>query len=181
MPRSVYWPLLHMSFSPALHCGHLPQGRRTVATHDPALGVLAAAAHVVLAGLALRADAAGATDGRDDEIAGLPALHLLADLFDDPEVLVTEDQELVAVGRLAVEPVVDLGVGTAQPDAEHLHSDLVRCQFRIRHVAHVNRVLLARLDDDRFHVDLSVCAHLSHGETTQKICAAPRSRRTYKP
>ena len=118
MPRSVYWPLLHMSFSPALHCGHTPQGRRTV---------------------------------DDDEVAGLPALHLLADLLDDAEVLVAEDQELVAVGRLAVEAVVDLGVGAAQPDAQHLHRDLIRLHLRIRHVAHVDRVLLARLDDDGFH------------------------------
>src|SRR5438128_6741853 len=32
MPRSVYLPLLHMSFSPALHWGQTPHGRRTVAT-----------------------------------------------------------------------------------------------------------------------------------------------------
>ena len=118
MPRSVYWPLLHMSFSPALHCGHLPHGRRTVeTTRSP----------------------------------GLPALHLLADLLDDAEVLVAEDQELVAVGRLAVEPVVDLGVGAAEADAQHLHRDLIRLHLRIRHVAHVDAVFLAGLDDDGFH------------------------------
>ncbi len=78
MPRSVYCPLLHMSFSPALHCRHTPHGRRTVET----------------------------TRSPD-----LPALDLLADLLDDAEILVPEDQELVSVGWLAVQAVIDLGVG----------------------------------------------------------------------
>ena len=82
MPRSVYLPLLHMSFSPALHCGR----RRTD----------------------------GARSRRRDRPACSP-LHLLADLLDDAEVLVAEDQELLAVGWLAVEAVIDFRVGRAQP------------------------------------------------------------------
>jgi hypothetical protein len=122
-----------------------------VTPHDAALGVLAAAAHVVLPRLALGADAAGTADGRDHEVPRLPALHLLADFLDDPEIFMAEDQELVAVGRLAVEAVVDFRVGTAQPDAQHLHCDLVRLHLRIRHVGHMDRVFLAWCDDDRFH------------------------------
>jgi hypothetical protein len=53
--------------------------------------------------------------------------------------------------RLAIQAMIDLRVGAAETDAQHFHRDLVRLHFRIRHVAHVDRVFLARLDDDRFH------------------------------
>jgi hypothetical protein len=90
-----------MSFSPDLHCGHTPHGRRTVeTTRSPALA---------------------------------------------------KDQELVALGRLPVQAVIDLGIGAAQPDAQHLHGNLVRLHLRIRHVAHVDAVAFPWPDDDGFH------------------------------
>src|SRR3569832_1248706 len=98
-------------------------------THDAALGVLAAAAHVVLARLALGTFAAWAAHCRHDEIARLPPCHFLADLFDHSQILVAENEELVPVRRLAVETVIDLGIGAAQPDPDHLYRDLIRLRL----------------------------------------------------
>jgi hypothetical protein len=125
-----------------------------VAPHDAALGVLAAAAHVALAGAALRALAAWAAHGGHDDVPGLPSFDALADFFDDAEILVAEDQKLVPRRRLAVDAVIDLGVGRAQADTQHLYRDLGRAQLRIRHLPHVDAVLEARLHDDRVHGSL---------------------------
>jgi hypothetical protein len=122
-----------------------------VPAHDAALGVLPAAAHVVLAGLALRAFAARASNGGHDEIAGLPPGHLLADLLHDAKVFVAEDEELVPVRRLAVETVIDFGISSAQSHPDHLHGHLIRFQLRIGHVAHMNAVFLAGFYNDGFH------------------------------
>ena len=62
-----------------------------------------------------------------------------------------EDQELVTLGRLAVETVIDLGVGPAQPHPDHLHGDLIRLQLRIGHVAHMNAVFFTGFHNDGFH------------------------------
>jgi hypothetical protein len=64
---------------------------------------------------------------------------------------VAEDEKLVPFWRLAVDAVVDLGVGAAETDAKHLHRDLVGFHLRIRHVAHVDRVLGPGPYDDGFH------------------------------
>ena len=62
-----------------------------------------------------------------------------------------EDQELVAVWRLAVKPVVDLGVGAAEAHADHLHGDVVVGHLRVWHVPHVDAVFFSGANDDRFH------------------------------
>ncbi len=62
-----------------------------------------------------------------------------------------EDQELVAVRRFAVQPVVDLRVGAAQADAKHLHGDVIRRHRGIWHIAHVDAVLFSGPNDDGFH------------------------------
>jgi hypothetical protein len=128
-----------------------------VAAHDAALLVRAFMAHVVLARLA-RVTLARPPHRRHHQVAGSEALHLPAHLFDNAEVLVAEDQVLIAVGRLSVEPMVDFGVGAAEPDANHLHRHLIRPQLRIGHVAHVDRVFHARLHDNGFHGYLSSSA-----------------------
>jgi hypothetical protein len=121
-----------------------------VSSDDATLLITAVVAHVVHPGLA-RVALARATHGRHDEIAGLETLHLLPDLFDDTKILVAEYQILIAFGRLAVEPMADLSVGTAQAGANHLHGDLIRLQLRIGHVAHVDGIFHAGLDDDGLH------------------------------
>ena len=105
-----------------------------VAPHDAALGVPTAAAHVVLASLALRAESTRAPYGRYDEVAGGETRHATAHVLDDAEVLVTENQEFLAIRRLAEHAVIDFGVGRAEADPQHLHGDLVRLHPRIRHL-----------------------------------------------
>src|SRR5262249_50794786 len=126
-------------------------GHEAVSADDAALRVLAAAAQVVFASLAVGTGATRPAHGRDDEVTGLPPLDLLSHLLDDAEVLVAENQELLAVRRLAVEALIDLRVVAAQADTQHFHSHLIRLQRRIRHVAHVDAVPLARFDDDGTH------------------------------
>lgn len=66
-----------------------------------------------------------------------------------------ENQELVSLRRLAVKAVVDLRVGAAETDPEHLHRNLVGLHLRIRHVAHVDRVFGTGPYDDGFHGNLT--------------------------
>ncbi len=104
-----------------------------MAPHDAALGVPTAAAHVVLASLALRAESTRAPYSRYDEIAGSETGHAAAHVHDDAEVLVTENQVFLAIRRLAEDAVIDFGVRRAEADLQHLHGDLVRLHPRIRH------------------------------------------------
>ena len=120
--------------------------------HDAALGVLAAAAAVVLPAVAVRAFSTRTSHRGDHQVARLPPGDLLADIDDDAEVLVAEDQELFAVRRLAVQAMVDLRIRSTKTNAEHLDGDMIRRHDRIRHVPHVDAVFLSRTNDDRFHV-----------------------------
>ena len=139
MPRSVYPPLLHMSFSPARIVGRPRTGRRTVeTTTSPGLNPDARA----------------------------------ADVRDDADVLVTEDQQLLAVGWFAEEAVSDFRVGRAQSHPEHFHGDLIRLHPRVRHVAHVDAAVLARPHDDRFHVRVprgTDAPHPTRGARTDRL------------
>src|SRR5437773_1935964 len=73
------------------------------------------------------------------------------------EVLLAEDQQFAAIRRLAVQTLIDLAIGSAQAYANHLDRDLIRLELRIRHIAHVDGILLTGLNDDGFHPGLSNC------------------------
>ena len=94
-------------------------GEVAVGPPDPALGEVLAGRHVLEADQVVDR-AAGAPDRGHDETARLEGRgHVRADGLDPAEVLVADDQEVVARRRLAELRGVDLAVRAAQPDADH--------------------------------------------------------------
>src|SRR5439155_10524912 len=83
---------------------------------DPALGVPPPEAHGLLAPRAVRA-AVGTSHARDDR---RPSRERADPSRDAPEGFVAEHEDLRAGRRLAVFAALDLGIGPAQTDADHV-------------------------------------------------------------
>src|SRR5204863_3505280 len=100
---------------------------------DAALEVVPREAHVLLA---LRAGAAvlgtGAADGGDHEVS--LAQPVAGRALDHAQVLVPEDQVRAARRGLAVERLLDLDVGAADPRLQNAHERLAVGGSRIRDV-----------------------------------------------
>src|ERR1043166_5519052 len=121
-------------------------------THDAALLIVPAGTHVVLAVSAIPAFMARPSHGGYDELAGREAINILTHLHHLPEVLMAQNQVVVAIGWFSVQAVVDFFVGAAKSDAKYLDQHAVRAHLRIGHLAHVNGILFPWKNGDSFHV-----------------------------
>ena len=101
--------------------------------------------------------------------------HIRPDLEHAAEVLVADDQEVVARRSRAVLAGVDLLVGAVDADAQDLDPDATSIGYgvegRKRDVLEVNRVALPREDRDRLH-DAIVSAE-APAVTVARVAAMP--------
>ena len=118
---------------------------------DPALGVLAVAAHVPLADGAVGAgDRVRAADDPHHQVALLQGARR-ARVEDAAERLVAQHQARRARGRPAVLALDDLDVGPADPDGDRLDEDRALVDLGLRDLFAAGGSRLHRLDGDGFH------------------------------
>ena len=109
------WNLDHERRGLAVVLAHI-----AVRALDPALGVGTEQAHVAFARLAV-GTVVRATHGRDHQVAPREARHPIPHPFDQAERLVSDHQEVRAGRGLAIQPLIDLGVGAIDADLQHAH------------------------------------------------------------